>query len=109
MGPAAALPMAAQIGIPVASSVLGGIGGKRGAKAANQPTSFSQTQQVTPMDFNYAYGGDRGGTGGQQVLGDLVNAWVGMLGQQAQNNWLSPRGQELWQGGMQDWRQGRAS
>jgi hypothetical protein len=61
--------MAAAIGIPAGAALLGGMGGKQQARAASQPTRFSQTSTMQP------YGGGN----------PYLDWYLGQAGQAAQN------------------------
>jgi hypothetical protein len=76
MGPAAA--MALKWGVPIASSLLGGIGGKGRANSSRQPTrtQYSNQSQVTPWDYDPYAGGNQG----QELLAQVLGSWEGLLG-----------------------------
>ena len=107
--PAAAI-LAMKIGIPVASSILGGMGGKGKSRAESGPMPWSKTETTTPWNVPYYIGqGNRTGNRGEMMMADVLNAFVGLLGQQARGRldpwqYASPYGRELFQGGMDDWR-----
>lgn len=76
MGPAVA--MGIKYGVPIAASLLGGMGGKDRAKRSAQPTrtTYNNTQQRTPWDFDPEMEGNQGA----DMLASLLSAWGGLLG-----------------------------
>jgi hypothetical protein len=79
--PAAApsvVPALIKWGVPIASGLLGGIGGKGRAQRSQHPTrtEYSNTAQKDPWDFNPEMAGNQGA----ELLAALLQNWGGLMG-----------------------------
>jgi hypothetical protein len=76
MGPAAIA--AIKYGVPIASAILGGMGGKSRDRDSRNPikTVSNSTQQRTPWDFNPELEGNQGA----EMLASILSGWGGLLG-----------------------------